>query len=248
MPPTNAEDGRRHGPYLLFMLALSVIALVLLATTTFFPLSAPTRSILDVADTAICGLFFFDFLLTLARTSDRRRYLITWGWLDLLSSVPAVDFLRVGRLARVLRILRILRGVRAAKILSEFILYRRAQSAFLAALLTTVLLIVLSSVAILHFETTPNSNIRNAEDAIWWAIVTVTTVGYGDKFPVTSEGRLIGALLMTAGVGIFGTFSGFVAAWFVESPRRHSSEQEAIQVLSARVESLAEELRRHRTQ
>jgi voltage-gated potassium channel len=57
---------------------------------------------------------------------------------------------------------------------------------------------------------------QTAEDALWWAYVTITTVGYGDKFPVTSEGRLIAGFLMTAGVGLFGTFTGFVASWFVE--------------------------------
>ncbi len=131
--------------------------------------------------------------------------------------------------------------------MSEFVLYRRAQSTFLAALLMSVLLIILSSVAILHVETAGDANIRTAEDAVWWAMVTVTTVGYGDKFPLSSEGRMIGALLMTAGVGIFGTFSGFVAAWFVESPGRRSEELKAIEELSRQVAALGEEVRRLRT-
>ena len=61
-----------------------------------------------------------------------------------------------------------------------------------------------------------NSNIKTAEDAIWWAWVTITTVGYGDKYPVTTEGRIIASFLMTAGVGLFGTFTGFIASWFLE--------------------------------
>lgn len=77
------------------------------------------------------------------------------------------------------------------------------------------MLVVVSSVTILHVETAPDSNIKTAEDAVWWSIVTITTVGYGDRFPVTSEGRFIGGLLMFAGVGLFATFSGFVAAWFL---------------------------------
>lgn len=52
-------------------------------------------------------------------------------------------------------------------------------------------------------------------NALWWAYVTITTVGYGDKFPVTTEGRLIASILMTAGVGLFGTFTAYVASWFV---------------------------------
>ena len=61
----------------------------------------------------------------------------------------------------------------------------------------------------------PEANIKGPEDAVWWAFVTMTTVGYGDRFPVTTEGRLAGALLMVAGVGLFGTFSGFIASWFL---------------------------------
>ena len=68
-------------------------------------------------------------------------------------------------------------------------------------------------------------NIKTAEDAFWWSVTTVTTVGYGDRFPMTSEGRAVAVLLMIAGVGMFGTFSGFVAAWFL-APDREEQENE----------------------
>ena len=85
------------------------------------------------------------------------------------------------------------------------------------------LLIVFCSVAVLHFEVDRDSNIKTAEDAIWWAFATITTVGYGDRYPVTSEGRFAAAILMTAGVGLFGTFSGFLAAWFIGSEAAEES-------------------------
>ena len=78
---------------------------------------------------------------------------------------------------------------------------------------------------------------------MWWAFVTLTTVGYGDKFPLSTEGRLIAVVLMTAGVGLFGTFSGFVAAWFLESPARHSAELAAINSLRQEVAGLRDEVR-----
>lgn len=135
-----------------------------------------------------------------------------------------------------------LRGVRAAKVLTSFILYRRAQSTFLAALLISLLLIVLSASAVLQFETSPEANIRTPEDALWWAVVTITTVGYGDRFPLSGEGRLIAAFLMTAGVGLFGTFSGFVATWFLEAPQGQPAEAHAIARLEEEIRQLREQL------
>ncbi len=212
------------------MLVLCLYALAAFAVETLVSLDPSTRKILDLADTGICVLFLFDFLLSLARAPNRLEYLFRWGWIDLASSVPTVGILRLGRAARVMRIFRVLRGVRATKIIATFILDRRAEGAFLAAALVSILLIVFSSIAVLHFEKgVADANIQSPDDALWWAIVTITTVGYGDRYPVSGEGRIVGALLMTAGVGLFGTFSGFVAAWFL-SPRsrQHDNELNAI--------------------
>ena len=107
----------------------------------------------------------------------------------------------------------------------------------LAATLVALLLIVVSSIAILNVENDPASNIRTAEDAVWWACTTITTVGYGDKFPVTSEGRAIAVVLMVVGVGLFGTFSGFVAAWFLAPAKAEQGKSELAE-LRAEIEGL----------
>lgn len=207
---------RRVRPYQLFILALSLYALAALSVEVLFPVGAETRQILEISDAAVCVLFLADFLYQLASAPDRWAYFRRWGWLDLLSSVPMIDALRVGRLARVVRIIRVLRGLRSAKILASFILERRGESAFLAVALVSLLLIVFASIAVLQFEGTKSGgNIKTAEDALWWAITTITTVGYGDRFPVSTEGRIVAALLMMAGVGLFGTLSGFIASWFL---------------------------------
>lgn len=210
-----AGSSRGSPSYQFFMLVLCLYALGALAVQTVVRLPAATREILDYADYAVCAIFLVDFVISLVRATNRRRYLLTWGWLDLLSSIPMIDVTRWGRLARLLRILRILRALRATKILATLAIRRRAQSAFLTASLVALLLLVFCSIAVLNFETAPESNIRTAEDAIWWAFATITTAGYGDHFPVTGEGRFVAVILMCAGVGLFGTFSGFLAAWFI---------------------------------
>jgi voltage-gated potassium channel len=221
---------RRDPAYLIFILSLSIVAIALVAVEAIFTLDSPTQIIIDYADIAICGLFFVDFLFTLSTEKHKWRYFYRWGWIDLLSSVPMIDFLRWGRVTRVMRIFRVLRGIKAARLITSVILERRAQSICLAACLVSIILIGVSAISMLHFEKTiEGANIKTAEDAMWWAVVTITTVGYGDKYPVTSEGRALAVILMAAGVGLFGTFSGFIASWFLTpGAEKRESEIEAL--------------------
>ncbi len=211
----SSRFGRDVTPYQLFMLTLCVWALTVLSASTFVKLSDSTRTILVYADNLVCGLFFVDFLLSFYHAPGKLRYLGTWGWIDLLSSIPTVDALRWGRAARLMRIVRVLRGLKSARALTHFVVGRRTESAVLASMLVVLLLIVAGSIAILEFEVPGGGNIATAEDAMWWAISTLTTVGYGDRVPITSEGRIVAVFLMAAGVGVFGTLSGAMASWFL---------------------------------
>jgi voltage-gated potassium channel len=213
----NPQTPSRSANYELFMLVLCVYALAALSVEHATGVQPEIKSVLGYADDAVCLLFFVDFIASLWRAEKRWHYFITWGWLDLLSSIPTLNVGRWGRLARIVRVFRVLRGLRAAKVLTTVVLRRRAENTFLAASLLAILLIIFCSSAILHFENDTESNIKTAEDAIWWSFTTITTVGYGDRFPITSEGRFVAVLLMCAGVGLFSTFSGLLAAWFLSS-------------------------------
>jgi voltage-gated potassium channel len=216
---------RAPRPYQLFIAALSAFALLILGLQSAAT-DEQTREVLTTLDTFVCFVFLFDFAWTFKRERHRWRYMMTWGWIDLLSSIPTVSFLRIGRAARVARILRILRGLRASRTISKVLLHRRSESTALAAFLLALVLVTFSSIAVLHVEGgAQEANIRTGDDALWWSITTLTTVGYGDKFPVTSEGRAVAMLLMAAGVGLFGTFSATLAAWFIDSGDEDSSEE-----------------------
>ena len=232
-----------HNPvYLLFMLALSVLSLGLLAMLSAAPLSPDARGILEVADTLICVVFLGDFATSLVRAENRTRYFFTWGWLDLISSIPVVNSLRAARFARVIRIVRVLRGVRAARVIASALIERRAQVGVVATLLFTGVVVVLSSVAVLQFETAGGGNIVNAEDALWWSVTTMTTVGYGDRFPITTEGRIVAACLMVCGIGLFGILSGLMASWFV-APSGEKRDTE-IAALRAELQAIRQSLDR----
>ena len=138
-----------------------------------------------------------------------------WGWIDFISSIPTFEYLRAGRLIRIVRLLRVLRAFRSVRYLTSHIFKTRTKGTFATVSLISFLMLIFGSISILQLETVPESNIKTAEDAIWWAFVTITTVGYGDKYPVTTEGRIIAGFLMITGVALFGTFTGFIAAWFM---------------------------------
>ncbi len=228
-------NGPRTGPYDLFMLGLCVYVLVALAVETFFPLSPDTVWILNWVDNGICLIFILDFLAGLSQAPNKWEFL-KWNWIDLVSSIPNLELLRAGRAIRVIRILRLLRAVRSTKRLTFFILRHRSRAVFAAAALVSVLMTIFGSIAIMQFEVVPESNIRGPDDALWWAFVTMTTVGYGDKYPVTPGGRLLAALLMISGVGLFGTFTGFIASWFLEVEQ--SEAESGIEALREEVREL----------
>jgi voltage-gated potassium channel len=92
----------------------------------------------------------------------------------------------------------------------------------------------------LEFEVPAVGNIKTPEDAVWWAISTMTTVGYGDAYPTTSEGRLIAVLLMAAGVRVFGTLSGLAASWFL-SPAAEETDSDLTRI-ERRLASIQERL------
>ena len=228
---------KRTSPrYQLFMLVLCVFALAVLMLEVVFRGDREIVRVLDYADTAVCFIFLGDFAHSLLRAPRKLRYFATWGWLDLLSSIPTLEIARWGRVARIARLARVLRALRASRILGKMLVHERGQSAALAAALLAIFLIVASSAAILRFEDLPDSNIRTADDAVWWAFATITTVGYGDRYPVSGEGRFIAALLMTAGVGLFSAFSAALAAWFL-APEDESTDAE-IAALTAQVAEL----------
>jgi voltage-gated potassium channel len=216
MQPETEEN--KLGFLNLLIIVLSVYVLIALLIDTFFKLPVEISRLLFYTDNVICAVFLFEFSLRFYQAENKWKFM-RWGWIDLIASIPAINFFRAGRAVRLIRLLRLLRAFRSTKHLVSHIFRNRAQGAFTSVSIIAVLLLIFSAIAILQVEDSPNSNIKTAEDALWWAYATITTVGYGDKFPVTTEGRLIASILMTAGVGLFGTFTAYVASWFVEGKR-----------------------------
>lgn len=225
----------------IFMAALSVYALGVLFVEWMFAISPEMRGLLTRIDFFICLIFLSDFFYRFHRAPSKRIFL-RWGWIDFISSIPTFDLFRGGNVVRIIRIFRILRAFHSVKILREHFLRNRSRSTFVTVAAFSCFLAMGSSMAILHLEeASPDRNIKTPSDAIWWSIVTITTVGYGDRYPVTDAGRMVAAVLMVAGVGLFGTFSGFVASMLVE-PDIKREESEVLE-LSRQIRELRDDLR-----
>ena len=210
----NSKNENQLGLLNLVVFVLSIYVLLAILADTVFKLPAETSTLLTYIDNTICVFFFAEFCIRFYKAENKLAFM-KWGWIDLISSIPAVSYLRAGRILRLIRLLRLIRAFRSTQMFVKYVFRNKAKGAFTSVTLLAILLIIFSSIAILQVEKDPNSNIKSAEDAIWWAYVTITTVGYGDKYPVTMEGRIIAAVLMTAGVGLFGTFTAYVSSWFV---------------------------------
>jgi voltage-gated potassium channel len=215
---------RLGNAYQLFILVLTVLSLIIMVVS-LLPLSDATLQLLLVYENAICVVFLIDFFAHLRQAPTMRTYLIDErGWLDLLGSIPTLGvfnlsgLLRLARLSRLTRIVRLLRR-QDQKQLVEDVLRNRGQYAALVTVLLAFIVLTAASVLVLLFESqAAAANITTGGDALWWAIVTLTTVGYGDKYPVTAGGRLTGVFVMVASVGIIGSLAGILSSILVPSP------------------------------
>jgi voltage-gated potassium channel len=181
----------------------------------------------------ICVVFLIDFALNLSRSHPKREYVVRQrGWLDLLGSIPTLGIfkytalLRLARISRLARITRLLRGKKKKELAAD-VLRNRGQYAAFITVLAAFIVLTLSSVLVLQFETaSPDANITTGGDALWWSVVTITTVGYGDTYPVTTAGRITGVFVMFAGVGIIGSLASILASILVPSPTDDDEEEE----------------------
>lgn len=225
----------------LVILVFSLITLVFLTVDTLFELTAETSRLFFLIDTLICFVFLADVAYRGIIQPGRARYW-RWGWIDLLSSIPAVAFFRWGRVIRIIRIARVLRAFRSARAVLEHLFHNPARGTAFTVSLAMVTLIMFGSIVILNVEASaPGTNIATAADALWWAFVTVTTVGYGDYYPVSNTGRIVAAILMAGGVGLFGTLTAFLAnTWIGQSSENDEARQlrEQLSAVVAKLERL----------
>ena len=229
--PTDAvkvvPTSKDSNAYEMFILVLTVLSLLIMVGLVLPRVGDPTKKLLNIYDNIICVVFLGDFAMRLRRAPHKRDYFIgERGWLDLLGSIPSFGVLGIGkysslfrlaRLSRLARISRLIRGQSKRELLDD-VLENRGQYAIVITLIAALVVLILASVLVLQFESKdPDANIQTGGQALWWAWVTITTVGYGGYYPVTTAGRLVGFFVMLTGIGIIGALASIFASVLVKS-------------------------------
>jgi voltage-gated potassium channel len=221
-----AQHAKKLTTYDLVIGILAIFSLVILIIPLIVQLPQETVDLLDKVENILCIFFLADFLRSLFRAPNKWAYFLKGGgWLDLLGSIPFGKFaiFRFARLFRIARVMRTLKGNDFRKMLTD----QLAESTLLFTFIAALLLIFTIAFLVLKAEQgNPHANITTYPNAVWWAFVTITTVGYGDYFPVTNLGRLWAIILMFAGLGIIGVLSSYLASTFISLQRRRKNQED----------------------
>lgn len=240
-----AQDGDRASR----VFDLSIISLIILNTLLVildtFSLPATVRSVFSVIEIASVSIFTIEYALRvwtadhlwpdLSVTGARVKYMLSFmALIDLAAILPfylpfviPVD-LRVIRVLRLVRLFRIFKVNRYTTALSSIaLMFKRKASQLISSMFVICMLMIIASVIMYNVESSAQPDVfENAFSGLWWAIATLTTVGYGDIYPVTAMGKILSAIIALLGIGLVAVPTGIISAGFMEQIE-HSSQGEA---------------------
>lgn len=215
--------------YEIFMglLALVIVAILLIESTR--PLTKEQADLLARIDLVILVIFAADYFYRLVRAKNKWVF-FKGNIFDLIAIVPFDKAFRVARLARLVRLARTTRFARFTRVIRLFAFTRRFGSTFIEVLKTngliymlliTIAIVVFGAFGILFFE----SDMDSYSDALWWSLVTTTTVGYGDISPESTGGRILAGFLMIVRIAFIAMVTASIASYFVDK-LSHSRNEE----------------------
>jgi len=227
--------------YEIAMTFLALLVVFIVIVEMLFDLSHNALEVLRFIDTSILIVFIIDYF-TRFFLSKQKIAFVKNNIFDLVAIIPFSSIFRAARLVRVLRITRLTKLTKVSKVARIFRFtayigrfYEKAQrflktNYFNYVIVISIIIILLGAVGLYFVEDI------GFNDALWWAFVTATTVGYGDISPTTSAGRLIAAILMLLGIGFIGMLTGTIATYFLR-PKQSSYRDKVINSIKEQLDN-----------
>jgi voltage-gated potassium channel len=221
--PISGLVAKEHSKYQPILLIFSIIVLI-----SLFVSAITGNTKFTIIQYIVSYLFLGDFAFRFF-TSDNKVAFFKKSWIDLVLCLPIYPAAWMV----------VTTTFRSLKAILEYVLIH-IHSAFYSMLVMGAALVSFSTISILQFENIESSNIHTAWDAVWWSVCTITTVGYGDKFPVTDGGKIVAIILMICGIGLFGTLIGYLSTFFTDKEKKNNDTVDTIEELSVQISELKE--------
>jgi len=198
-----------------FCCFLSFLLFFSIGWQTFYKLSPDTYSWLNQFDTFVCIFYISDWVDKWRTQKFSSKYL-KWGWVDLLLCIPFTNAIWI----QYHTVIRFFRALKAVKYIHDYFHTCTKTSKFFDVCIISIAFIAFATIGVFNCEKhVEGANIKNLSDSIWWAMATITTIGYGDRFPVSDMGRFFAGFVMIGGVGLYASFTGFIVSKFINDDR-----------------------------
>lgn len=202
-----------------FIQTLIIFSLITSSISTLPSLATSTKEILSTIEAIIIAIFTVEYLFRIYTAKSKLRYIFSfYGLIDLFAIIPfyvstSLDLqtIRVFRLFRLIRLLKLFKYSKATTRFGRALIIAKEELVLFSFI--TLILLYLSAVGIYHFENAAQPELfKSVFHSFWWAVTTLTTVGYGDMFPVTAGGKAFTALVLFIGLGIVAIPTGLIAS------------------------------------
>lgn len=221
----------------MLLVALSSLVPLAIVETNDLTWADPQFRTLARIDLGFVAFFAGELVVRFARATDKKKF-VRENWYEVLGLVPlyseTFSWLRATRLLRVLRVFRAFRALRALSFVRR--VFRESHLGLICGVATGVILSI--AIAFYVFEHDKNAAVKTPGDAVWWALATTTTVGYGDIVPRTTAGRGLAGVLMVTGVAFFGVVASSLTTAIASIGRKDNEEDETLRALLRRHDDL----------
>jgi len=225
------NDNKLSRYFAFFIQALILVSIVTFSVETIPNLKPETRTILYVIETFSVIVFTIEYVLRIYVADNKPKFIFSFfGVIDFLAILPfylsfGID-LRSLRALRFLRLFRILKLVRYNRAMNHFTrAIKSAKEEILLFVFVTLILIYFAAVGIYYFENEAQpEHFTSIFDSLWWAIITLTTVGYGDVYPITIGGKVFTFIILMIGLGIVAIPTGIISSALTKSIDKKETE------------------------